>query len=486
MQKEQYEKVFTTTKEEHMIEDIEDFFKETPNVNKIDNLTFDYTDVREAIDKLSANAASGPDGIPAILLKKCKNILSFPLTTMWQKSLKSGDIPDIYKLAFITPIHKPGSARSSPENYRPVSLTSHIVKTFERVIKSSLQNFLEVTLALADEQHGFRQRRSCLSQLLNHYDEILRGLEEGHNVDTIFLDFSKAFDKVDKFILCGKIKRMGVFGKLGIWIHNFLSERTQIVLANGAKSSEARGTSGIPQGTVLGPLLFIMMINDLPQSVTDSSVSIFADDTRVTKVIKDVDDIEKLQDDINNVYKWQENNNLLFNAKKFELLRHGKNQILKSSIYPKPNGLDVIEEMDVVRDLGVMMNNKADFTDHINKVCTKTSQKSGWVLRTFSCRSTSFMKMMWKSLIQGHIDYASQLYQPLQSGNLTRIENLFKTFTKRIPELKELNYWERLNKLKINSQQRRCERYRILYIWKVLEGLVPNPGIVMNESGIKG
>ena len=132
------------------------------------------------------------------------------------------------------------------------------------------------------------------------------------------------------------------------------------------------------------------------------------------------------------------------------------------------------------------MNNKADFTDHINKVCTKTSQKSGWVLRTFSCRSTSFMKKMWKSLIQGHIDYASQLYQPLQSGNLTRIENLFKTFTKRIPELRELNYWERLGKLRMNSQQRRLERYRILYVWKVLEGLVPNPGILTRDPGTKG
>ena len=162
-------------------------------------------------------------------------------------------------------------------------MTSHLVKTFERVLKKSIQNFLEVTLALADEQHGFRQRRSCLSQLLNHYDEILKGLEEGHNVDTIFLNFSKAFDKVDKFILCRKIKRVGVFGYLGIWIHNILSERKQDILANGAKSSEARVTSGIPQGTVLGPLLFLVMINDLPDSVDDSIVSIFADDARVTK-----------------------------------------------------------------------------------------------------------------------------------------------------------------------------------------------------------
>ena len=340
----------------------------------MENIYFTYMDVCEAIDKLSVNAAAGPDGVPAILLKKCKDVLSHPLACMWQKSLISGEIPDIFKLAFITPIHKTGSSRSSPENYRPVSLTSHLVKTFERVLKKSLQNFLEVTLALADEQHGFRQKRSCLSQLLRHYDDILKGMEEGHNVDTIFLDFSKAFDKVDKFILCRKMKRMGVFGKIGIWIHNFLTDRKQVVLANGSRSSEAKVTSGVPQGTVLGPLLFLIMINDLPESVMNSTVSIFADDTRVTKVIKDEVDIEKLHCDINRVYEWQENNNLLFNANKFELLRHGKNLGLKASIYPKPNGTDIIEEKEVVTDHGVKVNNTADFSDHIDKVCRKKAK----------------------------------------------------------------------------------------------------------------
>ena len=116
-------------------------------------------------------------------------------------------------------------------------------------------------------------------------------------------------------------------------------------------------------------------------------------------------------------------------------------------MYPKPSGTDTIEEKEVVTDLGVKVNNKADFSDHIDKVCSKTSQKSGWILRTFSCRSIHFMKDMWKSLVQGHVDYASHLYQPLQSGNLTRKENMFKTFTKKIPEIRELNFWECLIKL---------------------------------------
>ena len=484
--KEQYERVFTEPKRAAKITDEKAFFKETENNEKLETVFFTELDVRDAIDKLSNNAAAGPDGIPAILLKKCRDELSEPLAILWQKSLNTGEIPDIFKLAYVSPIHKPGCSREAAENYRPVSLTSHLVKTFERILKTSIQNFLERTLALKDNQHGFRDKRSCLSQLLQHYDHVLRGLEEGHNVDTIFLDFSKAFDKVDKGILCRKMKTMGIFGNLGIWIHNFLSDRKQIILANGSKSTKSDVRSGVPQGTVLGPLLFLIMINDLSDSVVESMVSLFADDTRVTKIIKNHDDVQKLQDDLNRVYKWQEDNNMVFNSKKFELLRYGRNKTFKNSNYTKPDKNDKIEVKHVVRDLGVMMNDEADFSDHIDKVVTKASQKAGWVLRTFACRKTYFMKMMWKSLVQGHIDYASQLYQPLQSGDLARIEGLQKVFTKKIPEVRNMSYWQRLKYLKLNSQQRRFERYRIIYVWKIIQGLVPNPGLEPLFSEEKG
>ena len=210
-------------------------------------------------------------------------------------------------------------------------------------------------------------------------------------------------------------------------------------MANGAKSITSEVKSGVPQGTVLGPLLFLIMINDLSDSVLESMVSLFADDTRVTKVITNKDDIKNLQDDLNRVYRWQEENNMVFNSKKFELLRYGKNRELKNSEYTKPGNFEEIEVKHIVRDLGVQMNDDADFSDHIDKVVTKASQKAGWILRTFSCRKTFFIKLMWKSLVQGHIDYASQLYQPLQSGNLSRIEGLQKVFTKKIPQVKEMS-----------------------------------------------
>ena len=174
---------------------------------------------------------------------------------------------------------------------------------------------------------------------------------------------------------------------------------------------------------------------------------------------------------------------MAFNGTKFELLRYGHNEELKTlTNYLTPNAENVIDVKDALRDLGVIMNDKATFSDHVDKVCSQVSQKTSWILRTFQCRRTSFMKQMWKSLVQGHVDYCSQLYQPLQSSNLQRIEMLQKVFTKKIPEVRNMNYWERLQHLKMNSQQRRMERYRIIYCWKILEGLAPNCGIYTNNS----
>ena len=136
---------------------------------------------------------------------------------------------------------------------------------------------------------------------------------------------------------------------------------------------------------------------------------------------------------------------------------------------------EIIKEKEVLSDLGVMMANDATFTHHVNLVCTKVNQKSGWMFRTFQCRETLFIKHLWKSLIQPHIDYCSQLYFPTKASDMERIETLFKT--SKIPALRNLSYWERLRQLKLYSQGRRMERYRILYVWKIQKGLAPNCGL---------
>ena len=237
---------------------------------------------------------------------------------------------------------------------------------------------------------------------------------------------------------------------------------------------------------MLGPVLFLILINDIDKNI-DSFTSLFADDTRVLKAIKDEEDVEKLQADLDKLYEWQENNNMLFNGKKFEMLRYGTNTNLKeSTVYFTPNYNDVIEEKDSLRDLGIIMTNDGKFSNHVEHVCSKVKQKSGWITRTFQCRQTWFMKYMWKTLVQCHIDYCSQLYLPSKPGDLQTIENLQRIYTSKIPEVKQMNYWQRLKHLKMLSQERRMERYSAIYVWKILEGIVPNCGLEISHSERRG
>ena len=207
----------------------------------------------------------------------------------------------------------------------------------------------------------------------------------------------------------------------------------------------------------------------------------FADDTRIMASIKNEDDVEELQKDLDTVYGWAESNNMQFNSKKFELIRYGKNEELKHDTMYFSADNYVIEEKEVLRDLGVMMNNQATFDDHVYKVCQSVKQKSGWILRTFKSRNPLFMKQLWKQLVQPHVDYCSQLYMPVNGGKLSELENLQRNFTSRIPSAKQLDYWTRLKELQLLSQQRRLERYRIIYVWKVIEGLTPNCGLISSE-----
>ena len=203
-------------------------------------------------------------------------------------------------------------------------------------------------------------------------------------MDSIYLDFSKAFDKVDIGILCHKLRDLGISGKVGIWLHNFLTDRNQYIIANGVKSAKSKVKSGVPQGTVLGPILFLILINDINKGI-DSHVSLFADDTRIVKGVKDETDVEKLQSDLDKLYQWQESNNMLFNGKKFEMLRYGKNEDLKNStMYLTPGAEDFIEVKEDLRDLGIQMADNAKFSIHISNVCAKVRQKCGWILRTFN------------------------------------------------------------------------------------------------------
>ena len=244
------------------------------------------------------------------------------------------------------------------------------------------------------------------------------------------MDFSKAFDKVDIGILCHKLRAMGISGRLGIWIHDFLSNRKQVIIANGVKSRESEVKSGVPQGTVLGPILFLILINDINEGI-ESNVSLFADDTRITKPVQSYEDVESLQDDLEKLYTWQRTNNMVFNGKKFEMLRYGTDQELKNSTnYLTPESEDFIEVKECLRDLGIQMSDDARFTAHIDHVSSKVRQKCGWILRTFKCRQTHFLKFMWKKPCTSphRLLQPTLLPKPIQRSRETRklTENFHK------------------------------------------------------------
>ena len=255
------------------------------------------------LKNIKVHKATGPDEIPAKVLHDFADELSLILRCIFQLSLDSGTIPNDWRAASIVPVFKKGDKHLA-SNYRPISLTSITCKLMEHVIHSQVMDHLDEHSILCDNQHGFRSKRSCETQLVITIEEIARKLANGEQVDIILLDFSKAFDKVPHRRLLHKLRYYGIRNNTFLWIQDFLSHRTQEVQLEGHKSTTADVLSGVPQGTVLGPLLFLLFINDLPES-TESDARLFADDCLLFRPIRNNRDTQILQNDLNSMEEWE-------------------------------------------------------------------------------------------------------------------------------------------------------------------------------------
>ena len=424
--------------------------------------------VEDAIDELDENSSAGPDGIPAIFLKKTKKAISKPLALLLRKSLDEGAIPEVFKMAYVTPIHKGGS-RQKPEQYRPVSLTSHIMKIFERVIKKELMKHLTENEMFNRGQHGFVPGRSTQTQLLSHFNDIFDTLAEGKRLDTVYLDFAKAFDKVDHGILLEKVKKHKISGKIGKWIREFLTDRKFKVVVNGCMSDEGKVTSGVPQGAVLAAILFVIMISDIDENVKMSILRSFADDTRVSKKVTCNEDKQQMQEDLRSIYEWAKINKMEFNSKKFEQIIHGSTK--NASVEPyESSSEDPITIKSTVKDLGVFSTNNLLFEEHMKKIVNSSKVVMGMLLRTFSTREKAPMLRMFNTYIKSKMEYCCIVWSPVNKKWIYELEKIQKSFTSKINGMEELDYHERLKKLNLYSLERRRERYLIIYGWQQLEG----------------
>ena len=436
---------------------------ETRTMKTISTVEVSSDKVRRKILQLDDNKACGPDDINPRLLKEIVDYITIPLTTIINKSIKDSCLPLDWKNAHISPIYKKGP-KDLAVNYRPVSLTSIVCKIMESIIKDSIMDHLQNESLLSEKQFGFIKGRSTITQLLTYLDKCVEIVAEGDVVDAIYFDFAKAFDKVPHRRLLKKLRSYGIDGKLLGWIKEFLSNRTQTVKVNGTYSDPSNVKSGVPQGSVLGPILFVLYINDLPENL-NSHVLLFADDTKVFRSIRTQEDARLLQLDIDALLRWSQDWLLNFHPDKCHVLTLGKFERIKHTERYRLDNHE-LEHVFEEKDLGVIIDSELKFEEHIAAKVKKANAMMGLIRRSFTFLDGDLFKKLFTSFVRPHLEYACAIWTPFLKKNITIIENVQRRGTKLIDGFYELTYNERLKKLNLPTLKYRREKNDMVQIYK--------------------
>jgi len=398
------------------------------HIVEICDLTIDIADIFSELSTLNINKGPGPDGIPNVLLRHCCCSLTRPLHYLFNTSLSLGLFPEFWKVSYITPVFKAGD-RSRVENYRPVSVLSAIPKIFESFVTEFMSDSFKNIII--QEQHGFKSGRSTLTNLLLYSDSLLRALEEGSQVDSIYTDFSKAFDRVNHGILCSKLQALGIEGSMLEWIRSYLMDRTQLVRVKGFVSRVIMVTSGVPQGSHLGPVLFNLFINDISDCFHSADFLLYADDLKIYRVVSSTLDAELLQSDLDSLCIWCAKNDINLNLEKCSLVRffRKKNPFIYS--YNLMN--NVLPTVSEVKDLGVIFDQSLSFEPHIRSVLSRASKMLGFVFRTTSeFTNINSIRLLYVTLIRPILEYCSPVWCPHYDVYVNKIERVQKRFLRHI------------------------------------------------------
>lgn len=436
----------------------------------VQDLTINVNGVTKQLETLNINKASGPDEIPARILRNYAPQCSPILSNIMQQSYDTGELPQDWLRARIVAIHKNGT-KSDPGNYRPVSITCICSKIMEHIILSRIAKHLAANKILIDNQHGFREKLSCETQLVEAIHDWARTIDKGCQTDVLLLDFSKAFDKVAHRKLLYKINHYGIRGKTKRWIQGFLTGRTQEVAVNGTSSTPTEVLSGVPQGSVLGPALFLLYINDITEGIS-STIRLFADDSVIYRHIENEYDQHRLQEDLQRVFEWAKKWDMEFNLNKCTHLC----VTLRRNPWPHTFNINqqAIPQKESCKYLGVTIKQDLNWNTHSEQVRAKASKSLGLVRRTLGACSREVKEAAYMTLVRPQLEYATCAWNPHTSRNSDIIESVQRQAARFVTHQydRQASVTSMLDNLKWDTLQTRRTLHQAEMFYKVHRGLV--------------
>ena len=426
--------------------------------------------VLKLLMNLKVSKSPGPDNISPRVLKELALDIAPILTLIFNQSYQTGEVPVIWRNANICPIYKKGK-RFEAVNYRPVSLTCISCKLMEHIVTSNIMSHADRHKILYPLQHGFRRGLSCETQLVDFIDDITRNMDEGKQTDCLVMDFSKAFDKVSHSLLVHKLHHYGIKGKTNKWIESFLSDRGQQVVIEGEASDNVPVASGVPQGSVLGPSLFLFYINDMPVELT-SKVRLFADDTIAYLTITSNSDCEKLQKDLDRLAVWEDKWLMKFHADKCNVISITKNRTLIKRNYTLRN--HILEQVTSTKYLGVTVSADLKWTPHINTICGKANSTIGFLKRNLNISNRTIKENAYKSLVRPSLEYACSVWEPHLKTDIDKLEKVQRRaaryVTNRYHNTSSVS--EMIEHLEWSTLAKRRQNARLNLMYKMVNGKV--------------
>ena len=433
--------------------------------------------VAELLISLDPSKSSGVDGISAKMLRSAAYSIASSLTNLFNQSLTTGIYPKEWKLARIVPVPKSDCPGTSVTGYRPISILSIVSKVLERHVKDTIDEFLTQTHPISDCQWGFMHHRSSVSALIAVIHDWLSALDSGHEVCVVFFDVKKAFDSVPHVPLLEKLSEIGLNPYIIRWIKSYLTDREQFVVVDGASSDPLQVLSGVPQGSVLGPLLFVIYINDVVQQISNGSrISLFADDIAQYRIIHTPNDYVSLQSDINAVSTCLASKYWNLNVTKCCCLLLSRK---RTQSIPIPtltlNGAS-LAQVSSYKYLGVLITSNLMWSSHVTTICNKTRRLVGIFYRQFYKHSSQdTMLHLYTSFIRPHLEYATAAWDPFLMKDIELLENVQKFALRVCTKSWDSNYSSLLEISHLPSLQTRRLHTKLCNLFKITNGLTFHP-----------